>query len=131
MIQQPLPGTSRTTRPDVSLAIVNIVLLLILFFLATGAMMNASTGGVEMAKTQDLRIEQLPSPVLVISASAMTLDDSPITTQQLPQALDGFTDLYVVIDANARALDLLDIVARPEMEQLNIQLVTVHERAQP
>tara|TARA_R110000737_G_scaffold305079_1_gene312565 strand:- start:500 stop:850 length:351 start_codon:yes stop_codon:yes gene_type:complete len=115
-----------------SLAIVNIVLLLILFFLATGAMMNRSTGRVSPARSSDLALEQLLSPVLVVAGDgSLRLDDVAIERSQLARALLSETQLQIVIALDAPARDLMDLLSQPGLEALQIDLVTVHDQDAP
>lgn len=124
-----LPPPTPTIRPDVSLFIVNIVLLLILFFLATGSLVNTPDMGVRISETRDLPIDQLPSPVLVVEDNgALTLDTVPVSVADLPDVLSEETILHILIDKTAPALDLLELIDRPGMENLDIRLVTIHKR---
>lgn len=127
-----LPPPPAKQEPDVSLAIVNIVLLLILFFLATGAMMNSPSRGVNIAETLDLPRDQLPRPVLVIGdGGTLELDDAPIAQGDLAAALTGERALYVLIDRERPALELLELLATEGLERLDIHLVTAHKEEQP
>ena len=127
-----LPDRTEPTRPDVSFAIVNIVLLLILFFLATGSLVNTPDQGINIAETRDLPIDQLPPPVLVVEEDrSLVLDGIEVDPLLLEQALDGETVLHVLIDRTAPALDLLEVLAQPGMNRLDIRLVTVHRRGEP
>lgn len=128
-----LPPRRPPLRPDVSLAIVNIVLLLILFFLASGALINASAPmDVEMAETSDLDIAHLPRPVLAITANGgLELDGAPVLPDDLAQALAAAQTLHLVIDREAPATQVLDLLGRPGLERLDVRLVTVHRRAVP
>lgn len=122
-----LPPPRPRHRPDVSLAIVNIVLLLILFFLATGAIMNTPNTSVDLAETQDLPIDGLPRPVLVVQASGeLELDEMPITRADLAEALANETLLHVLVGRDASALELLTLLDDPAFDALDIRLVTVH-----
>ena len=122
-----LPVQSEPLKPDVSLFIVNIVLLLILFFLATGSLVATPDQGVKLSETKDLPIDQLPSPVLVVEEDgALTLDGEPVASDNLVQALAGQRILHLLIDRTAPALDLLELVDRPGLENLDIRLVTIH-----
>lgn len=124
-----LPPKSEPTRPDVSFAIVNIVLLLILFFLATGALVNTPDQGVTIAETQDLPIDQLPPPVLVINADqSLVLDGMAVAPELLEEQLANVGVLHVIIEKTAPAVDLLRVLAQPGMEALDIRLVTVHKQ---
>ncbi|KHA53923.1 MAG: biopolymer transporter ExbD [Sulfitobacter geojensis] len=125
--RRPLPRPSDPIRPDVSLFIVNIVLLLILFFLATGSLVSTPDEGVRISETRDLPIDQLPKPVLIVEEDGrLTLDGEELAADGLPQAMVGHSVLHVLIDRTAPALDLLKLVNRPGMENLDIRLVTIH-----
>ena len=126
----PEPGTRVT--PDVSLAIVNIVLLLILFFLATGALINTPDQGVDIAETLDLKVDQLPPPLLTVREDrSLALDGLPIERGNLAEALTDETVLHVLIDRQAPALDLLELLAEPGLDALEIRLVTLHKQEGP
>ncbi len=125
--RRPLPRPREPIRPDVSLFIVNIVLLLILFFLATGSLVSTPDEGVRISETRDLPIDQLPKPVLIVEEDGrLTLDGAELAVEGLPQAMVGHSVLHVLIDRTAPALDLLKLVNRPGMENLDIRLVTIH-----
>lgn len=131
MSRRILPPPRRKTDPDFSLAIVNIVLLLILFFLATGALVNTPSKGVNISETLDLPLDQLPRPVLVVEPDGgLVLDDQPVDEPGLVAALAGERVLYVLIDRDAPALDLLDVLATQGLERLDIKLVTAHKESE-
>ncbi len=127
--RRPLPTPTPPIRPDVSLFIVNIVLLLILFFLATGSLVNTPDMGVRISETRDLPIDQLPSPVLVVEESgALSLDGEPIAEANLQAALADENILHILIDKTAPAIELLTLIDKPGLENLDIRLVTIHRR---
>jgi biopolymer transport protein ExbD len=124
-----LPEPPRKVQPDVSFAIVNIVLLLILFFLATGALVNTPDQGLNISETFDLPVDQLPPPVLIVNDDgSLLLDGMEVAPELIEQALDGQTLLHVLIDRTAPALDLIDLLRQPGFENLDIRLVTIHRR---
>lgn len=128
MAQNLLPRPVKKVRVDTSLSIVNIVLLLILFFLATGQLMNAPSHGVDLSRTTDLEIKNLPAPVLVVGpGGTVAVDGEPVTPQELAAALEGQDKVFVLIARDAPAVELLDVLARPELAAAEVQLVTVHE----
>lgn len=129
--RQILPDKKEPTRPDVSFAIVNIVLLMILFFLATGALVNTPDQGIQISETRDLPIDQLPPPVLIVREDrSLELDGMPMAPELLGQALAEETMLHVLIEKTAPALDLLEVIAQPGLENLDIRLVTVHRKGE-
>lgn len=122
-----LPSIHKSQQPDISLAIVNIVLLLIFFFLITGRMANAPTFAVEISETTVLPVENLPKPILELqSGGAMMLDGEPVDEVQLSNAVVDMQVLHLLIDRNESAQLLIDVLARPEFAHLMIRLVTVH-----
>ncbi len=122
-----LPKEEKKAQMDFSLAIVNIVLLLILFFLATGQLMNTTPQGVELSTTSQLEIENLPSPSLVVErGGAMVLNGEDIEADDLTTALAQETQLFVLIEGDAPAIDLLQVLAIPGMDRLEVKLVTLH-----
>lgn len=126
---QALPRPVKRIQLDVSLAIVNIVLLLIFFFLATGQLLNPPSQGVDLAKTSDLPLDQLPSPILVVDDDGeWALDGEPLAPELLGVAVEGFSGpftLHILIDGEAPAGSLLNIVNRPELASVNMKLVTL------
>lgn len=124
-----LPLKNRHMQADTSLAIVNIVLLMLFFFLATGSLMNSPSFGVDLSETADLPIDQLPRPVLIIGPDgALRLDDVPVASDLLATAVQDLTLLHVLIAREAPAQELLDLLARPGLDHLDIRLVTIHRQ---
>jgi hypothetical protein len=120
-----LPAPVTRPKPDTSMFIVNIVLLLILFFLATGKILNTSNVGVDLAETERLPVESLPKPLLVVRDAGLELNGTPITAEALGTALSGETRLHVLIARDRPAADLLDLLSKPEFAGLELRLVTV------
>ena len=122
-----VPATHQKQQPDISLAIVNIVLLLIFFFLITGRMTNAPTFAVEISETAVLPVEHLPKPILELKTDGtMWLNGEEVDEVQLSNAVVDQQVLHLLIDRNESAQLLLDVLARPEFAHLMIRLVTVH-----
>ncbi|MFN3145141.1 MAG: ExbD/TolR family protein [Paracoccaceae bacterium] len=125
-----LPETEQKARPDVSLAIVNIVLLLIFFFLATGSLTSAPTRAVEVSETFDLPVEQLPHPILIVEGDdSISLNGESIDLDALSAALEGETVLHVMIAREAPAHELLALLTRPDLKAFDVRLVTIHRRS--
>lgn len=122
-----LPAKREKHEVDVSLAIVNIVLLLIFFFLATGSMTSAPKHALMLSETAELPIEQLPQPILIIEGpEQFSMDGAPVAAELLGQAVEGMDLLHVLIDRGAEASILLELLDRPELASLEIRLVTIH-----
>ncbi|AUC56143.1 MAG: ExbD/TolR family protein [Sagittula sp.] len=122
-----IPRTHKKQQPDISLAIVNIVLLLIFFFLVTGRLTNAPTFAIELSETADLPVEHLPKPILVLEPEGvMMLDGELVDDVQLANGVADQTILHLLIDRNESAQSLIDVLGKPEFAHLEIRLVTVH-----
>lgn len=124
-----LPQPKKPIALDVSLAIVNIVLLLIFFFLATGQLLNPPTSDVDLAETSELPLDALPSPVLVVvEDGSWELDGAPVAPDLLAVALAPLPQpltLHILINRNAPAASLIDVMNRPELAEAELLLVTL------
>jgi len=129
-----LPKRKQAVGLDVSLAIVNIVLLLIFFFLATGQLLNPPTQGVEISETTELPLDQLPAPILIVRDDGnWELNDQAVNPDILGAAiaeLEAPFPLHVLIGRDAPATSLLEILDRPELEDVEIKLVTLRRPVQ-
>jgi biopolymer transport protein ExbD len=131
-IRRIIPRTHQKQAPDISLAIVNIVLLLIFFFLITGRMTNAPSFAIELSETAELPVEHLPKPILIFEpGDVMSLDGEVIEPDALADAVADYTALNLLIDRNENAHTLLDILGKPEFDHLDIRLVTIHRSGEP
>lgn len=126
-----LPIVRRAKTIDSSLAIVNIVLLLIFFFLATGTLISSDSVQIELPETTDLPLDLLPKPLLTVDADlGMILDGIPVVPGALAQALIDFPTLHVLADRDLAAGRLLDVLAAENLVAVNIKLVTLHTGVQ-
>ena len=109
-----LPPARVRAPLDFALPIVNIVLLLIFFFLATGQLLNPPTQGVEISETSELPLDQLPTPTLIVmDDGTWRLDGAPVLAETIGAQLDQKPSpltLHVLIGRNAPANSLLDII---------------------
>lgn len=116
-------------KMDSGLAIVNIVLLLIFFFLTTGSLSNSTTVTVSLPETTELPLDLLPKPLLTVSLEGdLTLDGVPIERGSLADALIDDPMLHVLADREANAGELLDLIAAEELIAVQVRLVTVHRK---
>ncbi|WP_299684108.1 biopolymer transporter ExbD [uncultured Tateyamaria sp.] len=116
-------------KMDSGLAIVNIVLLLIFFFLTTGSLSNSTTVTVSLPETTELPLDLLPKPLLTVSLEGdLTLDGVPIERGALADALIDDPMLHVLADREANAGELLDLIAAEELIAVQVRLVTVHRK---
>jgi len=125
-----LPPRPQRPQTDTSLAIVNVVLLLLLFFLASGSLISTRDTEIELPATEELFPEQLPSPLLEVRPDgSLQLDGTATSLAQLSGSLPAGATLYVLMERTAPALDLLELLAQPAFAELNVTLVTIHEQA--
>lgn len=128
-----LPPPRPSMRPDTSLAIVNIVLLLVLFFLTSGALLDASARtDLDVPKSSNLAIERLIGTTLEITADGdLVLNGDLVARDDLDTVLDGEERVYLLMNAESPAATILDLLDLPVFERLDVQLVTLDQSGQP
>ena len=113
---------------DASLAIVNVVLLLIFFFLATGALLNSPDYGVDLPISIDIPIEVLPRPILIIAPDgSLNLNGDPIAAGTLAEAIRNEPTLHVLADRGDSAAVVLRALDEENLLAVEIKLVTLHQ----
>jgi len=126
-----LPRPAEKVGLDFSLAIVNIVLLLILFFLATGRLLNPPAEDVDLAETSELPLDELPTPILVVASDgAWELDGVPVAPDLLGLAVADLPQpvtLHVMINRDAPAATLMEVLANPDLADTEMRLVTLRK----
>ncbi|MDO5612951.1 MAG: biopolymer transporter ExbD [Paracoccus sp. (in: a-proteobacteria)] len=128
-----LPSHPHPRRIDVSLAIVNIVLLLIFFFLVSGQI-GASDRAVmpDLPETAELPLDQLPRPILIVTPQGdWLLNDEPVAPDLLGVALAQLPQpvtLNVLIDRAAPADVLVALLQDPALQGVAMRLVTLRHR---
>lgn len=124
-----LAPTRLRHRPDFSLAIVNIVLLLVFFFLITGSLVQQGETTVDLAETSNLPLERLPRPLLLIDRDgAMALDGVAVAADAIAAKVAGGDALYLLADAKLPADKLMVLTTRPDLAGVSMRLVTLHIR---
>lgn len=122
-----LPDRRPSHRPDSALAIVNIVLLLIFFFLATGSLLNSDSVEIDLPQTTELPLDQLPQPLLFVDGEGqMILNGAIVTPGELNGLLIDDPRLHVLADRELSAGRLLEILAAEELIAVEVKLVTLH-----
>ena len=114
-----------TLRMDPALAIVNVVLLLIFFFLVSGQE-GRVFAELDLPDSRSLPAGQLPSPVLeVLPSGQWRLDGVMVQPALLAAALPpGDAPLHVVMDREAPSARLFELLSRPELSERPLRLVT-------
>lgn len=119
---------------DISLAVVNIVLLLIFFFLLSEQAPPPTTD-LRLSLTLRLPHQPLPSPVLVIEPQGLwRLNGQVITPDLLPVALAQAgqkEQLYLMMDRDAPASQLLAVMNHPALKTMQIRLITLRAESNP
>lgn len=125
-----LPPKRKHMEMDSGLTIVNIVLLLIFFFITTGSLAPSHVIKVMLPDTTTLPLDLLPKPLLVVGADgSLTFDGVPIARGELAAAMMDFPTLHVIADRQGNAGALLDILADENLIAVQVRLVTVHRKA--
>ncbi len=88
---QPVLTRPERPKPDFSLSTVNIVLLLVLFFLIVGAPADQAERQIDLPITRDLPLENLPRPLLLVEqgTGALVLDGIEVSPPALEAAIAG------------------------------------------
>jgi biopolymer transport protein ExbD len=129
MKQARLSPSNHKSVLDSSLTIVNIVLLLIFFFLTTGSMIGAKDFYVELPETAELPLDILPKPLLIVTEDGqMQLDGVSIEVGTLNDHLIDFPVLHILADRDQKAVALLDVLATENLVAVEIKLVTIHRK---
>jgi len=129
-MQSRLPQRRKGAQFDSSLAIINIVLLLIFFFITTGSLMSSRTVEVSLPETTRLPLDLLPEPLLIIQADgAMLLDGEVVEKGALAAALIDSPTVHVLTDREMTAGTLLTILDEEALIAVEVQLVTLHLKA--
>ncbi|MDO5704946.1 MAG: biopolymer transporter ExbD [Paracoccus sp. (in: a-proteobacteria)] len=128
-----LPPPPQRLRIDVSLAIINIVLLLIFFFLVSGQMTASNQPAtMDLPETTDLPLDQLPRPILIVTPDGdWTLDGQPVAPDLLGVAVAALqrpVTLHVLIDRAAPADTLVTVLRNPALRDIAVRLVTLRHR---
>lgn len=124
-----LPPPRERTPMDSSLAIVNIVLLLIFFFITTGSLSNSAAITFTLPDTTELPLDMLPEPLLTVTADGeMALNGRPIAAGNLAQALIDDPIVHVLADRDGNAGALFDLLDAEGLIAVELRLVTVHRK---
>ncbi|MQQ10628.1 hypothetical protein GFB49_19415 [Epibacterium sp. SM1979] len=116
------------TKIDSSLAMVNIVLLLIFFFISSGSILASREVTVELPETTNLSLDTLPSPLLEIqSDGGMILDGVEIPVGALATATLDTPVLHVLADRDTNAIRVFEVLEAENLVAVELRLVTLHQ----
>lgn len=128
-----LPRATRKLPLDFSLTTVNIVLLLIFFFLVSGSLVETEELSVDLAETSELPLDRLPRPLLLMDVGdRLHLNGDPITPDMLLAALGPLLSataprLHILADRDVPAGALVSLIQRADLQGIEIKLVTLRQ----
>lgn len=134
-----IPEPAPRRRQDFTLTMINIVFLLLLFFLTTGSLTNREEAQSTVPVTRDLPLEKLPRPLLLLEADGMLLlDGAPIARDALVEAAQkaivasgrSHAALNVLAQRDMPAAPFLNLAETLRAAGLPLQVVTLHEPAE-
>ncbi|WP_274627911.1 ExbD/TolR family protein [Arvimicrobium flavum] len=127
-----IPARPRKTRPDFSLTVINIVFLLLLFYLATGSLIKQNELEADIPFTRDLPLEKLPRPLLLATADGQIyLDGAPLSLEEVPGAVKAIPEgmfVNVLAERTMMADALMAVLARAQASGRPVRLVTLRDR---
>ena len=122
-------------RQDFTLTMINIVFLLLLFFLTTGSLSNREETQATVPETHTLPMERLPRPLLLLEADGrLLLDGQAISHEELVAAAKRATEatgrvgqpLSILAQRDMAASTFLNIAETLRANQVPLQIVTLH-----
>jgi biopolymer transport protein ExbD len=134
MMTTRLEPRKKTPSADFSLAIINVVFLLLFFFILTGTVVQRVEMEVRAPNTENLPLERLPRPLIVVSDhGTLHLDGKEISGSALLDKInksgannDGeFKQLNVLADGRLSAKIFLASIDFLHRSGLPVRIVTV------
>lgn len=128
-----IPPRPKRARPDFALPIINIVFLLLLFYLATGSLIKPAELETNAPLTETLPLELLPRPLLLAAADgSLLLDGVPVAVADLSETARRATasggPLNVLADRAMPGRDFLGLLARIDAAGIPVRIVSLHAR---
>lgn len=121
----------RRRKPDFSLATINIVFLLLLFFLVAGSIAQRAETGIEVPVAASLPLENLPRPLLMIlDGPAFHLDGTAVSAERLIEearartAVPG-TFLNILAERQMPARPMLETIELMASAGIPVRIVTI------
>ncbi len=118
---------------------INIVFLLLLFFLTTGSLTNREEAQSTVPVTRDLPLEKLPRPLLLLETDgSLLLDGKPVARDAVVEAArsaiaaSGRTDtaLNLLAQRDMPAAPFFNLAEALRGAGLPLQIVTLHRSAE-
>lgn len=133
-----IPDPAPRRHNDFTLAMINIVFLLLLFFLTTGSLINPEEKQSTIPFTRNLPLEKLPRPLLLMeSDGSLFLDGRAISRDGLVQSARAAveatgrpdTPLNLLAQRDMAAANFLNVAETLRAAGLGLQVVTLREPA--
>ena len=123
----------RRERLEFALPTINIIFLLMLYFLVAGTIVQKDELGVAPPETSRVATDRLPRPLLSINdAGAMTLDGVLVTVAELPAAAQAATgpnaqahQLNILAPAGMPASAFLGVLSGLAAANVAVRVVTI------
>lgn len=137
MMESNLIPRKKTQKGDFSLAIINVVFLLLFFFILTGTVVQQKEMAVAPPFTKKLPLERLPRPLITVSnIDELYLDGQPILldvlltkiAQSAEDKEEAFPALNVLADGALSAKSFLLVVDSLRTAGVPIRIVTVRTK---
>ncbi len=131
-----IPVSRQHRKPDFSLATINIVFLLLLFFLSVGTIVDKQEIGIDAPETRELPLDRLPRPLLLISKQGdFSLDGEALQETQLLNAAQAASlgksgakqAINILADVQLSGRKLVKTVGQLSAAGLEVRLVTLRE----
>jgi biopolymer transport protein ExbD len=131
----PVPPTRR--KPDFTLTMINIVFLLLLFFLTTGSLTNRNEAQSEVPFTENLPLERLPRPLLQMARDGgLYLDGRKLERGDLVPSVRAVlakmdpadAHLNILAERDMQASAFLDIADLLRAAGIELRIVTVRQQ---
>jgi biopolymer transport protein ExbD len=132
-----LQPRKKAPAADFSLAIINVVFLLLFFFILTGNIVQRVEMEVRPPNTSRLPLERLPRPLIVVSdQGTLLLDGVAIAEDALLEKIkksrarkvNEFKTLNILADSNFPAKAFLSLIEPLRRTGLPIRIVTVRDK---
>lgn len=133
-----IPDPVPRRRHDFTLTMINIVFLLLLFFLTTGSLTNREEKQSTIPFTRNLPLERLPRPLLLMeSDGSLFLDGRAISRDEVVEAARAAieatgradTPLSLLAQRDMAAAGFLNVAETLRAAGLGLQVVTLREPA--
>lgn len=125
-----IPRPRKRPKPDFSLAVINIVFLLLLFYLVTGSLMRPEEMQADAPVTSELKPDLLPRPLLVVAADGtLLLDGVSVDRAALGVAAQGAVGeggvLNVLADRSMAGRAFLELLAQLDAGGVPLRIVSL------